>query len=600
MDKFLQIKIAYKPHCLQIIGMAILSFCFIQLHAQGISENIKINQLGYYPYANKLAIITGLDTAHNFYVVNKANNTIALTGKLGPVKQSLYSSTQTRFADFSKLSINGQYYIKVPGLGVSYSFSIKDHVYHALGVAALKAFYYQRASMPLVAKYAGKWNRAEGHPDNKVIIHPSAAGARRPAGAVIATPGGWYDAGDYNKYVVNSGISTGTLLSAYEDFPAYFKSLKTNIPESVNNTPDILNEALYNLRWMLTMQDPNDGGVYNKCTNAAFDKMIMPALATQPRYVVQKGTAATLDFAAVMAQSARIFKKFNKQYPGLADSCLTASAKAWQWALLNPALQYDQTAINKLYEPKIVTGAYGDKVFADEWFWAAAELFATTGKSEYYNVLSKGVNSVLTVPSWSNVQMLGYYALLHADVTLPASAKNTVGALKGRLIAFANNLLKHVNDSAFHTIMGQSKADFIWGSNAVAANQGIVLINAYLITHDKKYIDNALTNLHYLLGLNATGYCFITGAGSKSPMHPHHRPSIADGITEPVPGLMVAGPNPGMQDGTPYPFSEPETAYSDADGAYASNEIAINWNAPFVYLVNAAGALEFAINKTML
>ena len=132
---------------------------------------------------------------------------------------------------------------------------------------------------------------------------------------MISTPGGWYDAGDYNKYIVNSGITTGTLLSAYEDFPGYFNELYTNIPESGNDVPDILDEALYNIRWMLSMQDPNDGGVYNKCTNAAFDGMVRPGVTKLPRYVVQKGTAATLDFAAVSAQASRIFKKYNKQYP---------------------------------------------------------------------------------------------------------------------------------------------------------------------------------------------------------------------------------------------------------------------------------------------
>ena len=140
--------------------------------------------------------------------------------------------------------------------------------------------------------------------------------------------------------------------------------------------------------------------------------------------------------------------------------------------------------------------------------------------------------------------------------------------------------------------MGQSARDFNWGSNSNAANQGIALINAYFISSDKKFVDYALSNLDYLLGRNATGYCFLTGFGSKSPMHPHHRPSVADGITEPVPGLLAGGPNPGKQDKCEYAFSEPETTYSDVDCSYASNEIAINWNAPFVYLANAIEALQ--------
>jgi endoglucanase len=141
--------------------------------------------------------------------------------------------------------------------------------------------------------------------------------------------------------------------------------------------------------------------------------------------------------------------------------------------------------------------------------------------------------------------------------------------------------------------MGQSKRDFIWGSNSVAANQGVLLVNAYLLSGDRKYIDGALTNADYILGRNATGYCFITGLGSKSTMHPHHRQSVADGVDDPVPGLLAGGPNPGRQDHTEYAFTEPETAYNDNSGAYASNEIAINWNAPAAYLFNAIEALQY-------
>jgi endoglucanase len=154
----------------------------------------------------------------------------------------------------------------------------------------------------------------------------------------------------------------------------------------------------------------------------------------------------------------------------------------------------------------------------------------------------------------------------------------------------ADDYVALAQKNAFHTVMGTSTRDFVWGSSAVAANQGILLINAWLLTKEKKYIDYAMANLDYLLGRNATGYCFITGMGSRSPLHPHHRPSVADGITPPVPGLLVGGPNPGRQDRQTYPSAEAELAYLDDDRAYASNEIAINWNAPLVYL---AGAIEY-------
>ena len=575
--------------------VACLLYGVIVCNAQPGTNAIRINQLGYYINAPKIAIIAAAVPADDFYIISTVKKDTVFTGRLSQLRQSANSSLSTRMADFSVFHMAGTYSIAVPGLPPSYPFYIGNNANHAVAIAALKGYYYMRASMPLEAAYAGKWARPAGHPDNIVFVHPSAASDKRPAGTVIATPGGWYDAGDYNKYVVNSGISVGTLLSAYEDFSPYFDSLQTNIPESKDAVPDILNEVLYNLRWMLSMQDPYDGGVYNKCTNASFDGMVMPGVTKLPRYVVQKGTAATLDFAAVMAQCSRIVKNMSGQLPGLSDSCLHAAKKAWQWAMANPRLAYNQDSVNALYEPKITTGGYGDRSFEDEWFWAAAELYTIAKDKQYRTVINQRINDTMMLPSWGNVRMLGYYTLLRTAQTLPKDLSADIAHVKDRLLQFADAYLLPVKENAFQTVMGRTKKDFNWGSNSNAANQGIVLINAYFISKDKKYTDAALTNLDYILGRNATGYCFVTGMGTRSTMHPHHRPSVADGIADPVPGLMAGGPNPGMQDKCHYDFTEPETAYSDTDCSYASNEIAINWNAPLVYLANAIESLAYEV-----
>ena len=571
----------------------------MSVSAQSSRDIIKINQSGYYTNAPKIAVVASdyktdeyAGSNLSFFVLKTETGDTVFKAALGPIRQSANSSVKTRIADFSALHQSGSFSIYVPGIGTSYPLTIGNDVHKKAAIAVLKGFYYIRASMPLEEKYAGKWHRPAGHPDTAVLVHASAASAKRPAGTVISTPGGWYDAGDYNKYVVNSGITTGTLLTAYEDFAAYFDELNTNIPESGNGVPDILDEALYNIRWMLSMQDPNDGGVYNKCTNAAFDPMVRPGVTKLSRYVVQKGTAATLDFAAVMAQAGRLFKKYTKQYPRLSDSCMHAAEFAWAWALKNPALEYNQNAINQKFEPKITTGAYGDGSFTDEWFWAAAELLGTTGKKTYYDTVFKHATGPLQLPSWAGVRMLGYYTMARLNTTLPSFATALSENMRKQIVAFADVYLPRMASSAFGVVMGGSKNEFNWGSNSSAANQGIALINAYLITKDKKYADAALTNLDYLLGRNATGYCFVTGIGNKSTMRPHHRPSIADGIDDPVPGLLAGGPNPGMQDHAYYEHTEPETAYSDTDASYASNEIAINWNAPAVYLFNAMEALQ--------
>jgi endoglucanase len=343
---------------------------------------------------------------------------------------------------------------------------------------------------------------------------------------------------------------------------------------------------------MLTMQDPGDGGVYHKCTNAAFDGMVMPGVTKAPRYVVQKSTAATLDFAAVTAQAARIFQKFTRQLPGLADSCRRASIAAWHWAQDHTDLPYDQQTLNQSFTPPITTGAYGDRHLTDEFFWAAAELYITTSDAQYLATLQQQPGAPLSLPSWSNVAMLGNYSLLRHRKQLDASLQPALDSLAQQLLLMADDYVKKQPTTAFNTVMGENTKDFIWGSNAVAANEGMLLINAWLLKPDTKYLTAALSNLDYILGRNALNTCFVTGIGSHSTLHPHHRPSVADGIDAPVPGLLAGGPNPGRQDKQTYAYTEPETAYLDAAPAYASNEIAINWNAPLVYLAGAIEALQ--------
>jgi endoglucanase len=572
------------------------------LQAQQLSENIRLNQVGFYPAAEKIAVVVGENEEGKFYLKTADRSKIVYTGQLSATKPSEFSKKPTRVADFSQFTKAGTYVLDIPGVGYSYPFEIKKEVYKEVAGASLKGFYFNRVSTALPEQYAGKWSRPAGHPDNKVQVHASAATEQRPEGTVLSSPRGWYDAGDYNKYVVNSGITMGTLLSAYEDFPEFFKAQKLNIPESNNKVPDVLDEVLWNLRWLLSMQDPNDGGVYHKLTTANFEGMIMPAAAKNQRYVVQKNTPATLDFAAVTAQASRVYRNFSKEFPGLADSCLQASIRAWEWAQKNPAVLYDQNALNRLFEPDVTTGAYGDRDASDEFIWAAAELYTTTKKDSYYTAVNMLPDSLMPLPSWPQVRLLGYYTLLRHEKNLSPAAQKDLPEIKKRMVSFANNLMEGYTERSYRTVMGKTERDYIWGSSSVAANQGIALIQAYKLTGDKKYLQGALSNLDYLLGRNATGYSFLTGYGDKPVMNPHHRPSVADGVEEPVPGLLSGGPNAraAQQDKcTTYQSTSPDEVFTDDDCSYASNEIAINWNAPLVYLASAIEALQAKPGKGM-
>jgi endoglucanase len=559
-------------------------------------DPIRLNQVGYYPNSTKLAIVTGKVQSQFFCIVTSDGRDTVYNGSLSLEKKSAFSSTITRIADFTDFQQTGSFVLRIDRLTQSYPFEIRNDVYHELGKAVLKGFYFQRSSIPLDGKYAGKWRRGAMYPDNVVLVHPSASDDGRPAGTVISSPGGWYDGSDCNKYIVNSAITLNTLLGAYEDFSKYFDSLKINIPESDDKVPDILNEALYNIRWMFTMQDPFDGGIYHKCTNAGPDNMVMNAVAKEPRYVVQKSTAAALDFAAVMAQAGRVFESMKIQLPGLADSCLRASAKAWFWALKNPNVEYDQEKLDRQFKPAVTTSAYSDGQLDDEWMWAATEMFVTSKNRMYFDVMEQNIDDSVSLPSWNNVRMLAYYTMLRYQDNLPKYTIDMAGRMKERLLRIADDYLFHIPKNAFVTVMGQSKRDFVWGSNGIAANQGVLLINAFLLTGDQKYIEGSASNLDYLLGRNATGYCFVTGCfGTKSPMSPSHHSSMSNKVNEPVPGLLVGGPNVERKDRCRYPYTDPETSYVDDNSAYASNEVAIDWNAAMVYLVNAMEAMQYGL-----
>jgi endoglucanase len=541
---------------------------------------IKLNQLGFTPNAEKIAVVPAVE-ATSFTVVKAGTNDTVLSGTLSDAAVWEPARESVKLADFSSLTTTGTYELKVAGVADVASFSIATNPYSALNAAALKSFYFNRASTALLETHAGIFQRAAGHLDTNVFIHASAADTTRPEGTVISAPKGWYDAGDYNKYIVNSGITTYTLLAAYQRFPAYFAAQTLNIPESGDAVPDILNEAMWNLEWMLAMQDPNDGGVYHKLTSKGFSGFVMPEQDTSERYLVQKTTAASLDFAAVMAAASRVYADYESEYPGMSAKMLAAAKTAWLWANANPAIYYAQPA-------DIQTGAYGDNNVTDEFAWAAAELYISTKDDSYYSAF-KPTETSADVPGWGNVKSLGWMSLAQHLESLTVSADKAL--IKSRLDLLAADITHKKALSAYGVSM--ESGDFFWGRNSGALNQAMMLLEAYqLDTSKTAYRQAAQALLDYVLGRNATDYSFVTGFGSKSPMHIHHRPSSADGVVEPIPGFIAGGPHPDhFGDCSSYPSPLPAKSFVDLECSYSTNEIAINWNAPLVYVSAALQSL---------
>ncbi|WP_457421137.1 glycoside hydrolase family 9 protein [Roseateles sp. P5_E7] len=540
---------------------------------------IQLNQLGFLPGGAKWAALRGA-SADSFAIVDAATGQEVWRGPLGPAQRWEPAQEDVRLADFSALRRPGRYHLQLAGLAPSAPFVVAGDAYAALNAAAIKFFYFNRASLALDPAHAGVWARPAGHADDRVFVHASAAGPGRPAGATISAPKGWYDAGDYNKYVVNSGITIYSLLAAWEHFPALFMAQNLNIPESGNGMPDLLNEALWNLDWMLSMQDPADGGVYHKLTNKGFDGIVMPHEARSERYVVMKTTAATLDFAAVMAQASRVFAPFEAQRPGLSARMLAAARRAWAWAGAHPAVYYQQPA-------DIHTGGYDDAHVSDELSWAAAELYITTRDDAFWQALPQPLPKMES-PGWATVGALAWISLAHHRERLTPAADRKL--IERQILGTADTLALRWAQSPYRLAM--QRQDFEWGSNAVALNQALMLVQGYRLTGDRLHLDAAQAALDFVLGRHPTGYTMVTGFGTRSPLLPHHRPSGAAPKLPPVPGMIVGGSRPGGDDcKKAYPSQAPAKAYLDDFCSFTTNEIAINWNAPLVYVSAALQAL---------
>ena len=574
---------------------------------QTTTSPVRLNQVGYRPMQEKTATIM-LDEPITATILNADGDTV-WTAQTDVKLTNPVSGKACRMIDFSALTVPGTYTLIInPSLSspASAHFIIANHPYHELTRQALRAYYHQRASMATVEPFAEGYARPAGHPDDHVLVHASAATPERPEGTVISSPGGWYDAGDYNKYIVNSGFTMGVWLMAYEMNRAYFDTLILNIPESPANSlnvnslnvtrPDMLSEAMYNLRWMLTMQDL-DGGVYHKLTEPDFEGFIRPDECQKTRYVVMKTTAATLDFAATMALAARVYAPFEDIFPGFVEEAANAAKRAYEWAEANPAVYYDQPKMNQEFQPAITTGAYDDFDVNDEFYWAEVELNLLTGDERYKARLGDHARAIADTlakagkhylpATWGNVAELAYIDLL-------LQGKTDAGALLEYLEPYINQAY---TVSAFRSPYGNTETDFFWGCNSEGCCwRGVECMVAYHMTGDNKYRVAAEQCLNYILGQNATGYCYVTGFGTKPTEHPHHRLSY----THPkgtLPGFLAGGPNPMQQDaltdGVRYPKDVPaDESYLDERPSYASNEVTINWNVTLFALTAPLDALS--------
>ncbi len=530
--------------------------------------DVNVDQVGYISTEAKLAVFRGAALGSEFEVINADTEESVFKGKISEPKDYPSSGEDNAFGDFSDVKEPGNYYIKANDVK-SYTFKIGDDVFDSAYNDVVKMLYLQRCGCELTADLAGDFAHPACHTSEAVIYGTDKK---------IDVTGGWHDAGDYGRYVVPGAKTVADLFLSYELNPERFGD-NSGIPESGNGVPDILDEAKYELDWMLKMQDAETGGVYHKVTCANFPSMVMPQEETDELIVAPISVAATGDFAAVMAMSSRIYAKTNPEY---AATCKSAAEKAWAYLEANE----NNTGF---HNPKdIVTGQYDDPKQADERFWAAAELYKLTGDSKYRDVAVKEINASKYIPEgfgWAAVGYYGCFAYLTTPNNQLASDASYTKVKEGFLKA-ANGVVSYSKSDGYMNSL--LPGQYGWGSNMSVANNAMLLVLANKIEANDKYVQTAREHVHYLFGRNPLSISYVTGYGTVSPVNTHHRPSEALGKT--MPGMLVGGPDSKLED--PYAKNvlngkPPAKCYADNSQSFSTNEITIYWNSPLIVAMDS-------------
>ena len=515
-------------------------------------SEIFINQVGYLPGDEKTVFVSGACkcSAVEFVVRDRSSKKDVFTGKLYQAPDDKAVGEPVFKGDFSSLKDDGEYVVCING-SESFPFKISLNIYDEVCDSALQYFKEARCGQ-------GKCHAATaeiyGTKEKKNV------------------QGGWHDAGDYGRYVITGAKSVMDLLLAYRQTGGKF----TNF--------NLLDEVRFELEWMLQLQR-DDGGVYHKISCYNFCGFIMPEEEKEQLVIAPVSTCATADFAGCLAYASTFYKDTDTAF---AKKLVEAAVKAQNYLFSHD----DELYINP---PEITTGGYGDSDVSDERYFALCSLWAVTGEEKYIaHALKIREEKKKEIPdleqpwkggwredfSWSSVAGYGTEILLENADKLD---RKVLEEIKSDIIVQAEKTLQAARKSAF----GYCSNFISWGSNGAICDSGHLMIMAYDITKRKDLFIAAKQQIDYILGCNPLNYCYVTGEGTKNPVNPHHRPSIAR--KKIYRGMLVGGPCAELQDAYAKEHLEGMPAlkcYVDAVPSYSTNEVAIYWNSAFIYILS--------------
>ncbi|MBY6196035.1 glycoside hydrolase family 9 protein [Vibrio hangzhouensis] len=590
-----------------------------------IAENspIRANQVGFYPNADKLIFIASESKEPLRWTLQNAQGINIDLGRTQVFGLNPASGEHLHQVDLSAITAEqAGLTVSVDG-EKSFPFSIQKNLYRELKHDAFSYFYQNRSGIEIESRFVQRPDlaRPAGHLNDVVTCFDKedAWGNHWPGcDFSIDVTGGWYDAGDHGKYTVNSGITTWTLLNLYErgkwlDSAAQpFENETVNIPEANSEVNPVLSEARWNIEFMLSMQIPQGKSVSVPVGDQSDDKSLQltridasymafhkiadevwtgmplpPHKDDKKRYVGQPSTAATLNLAAIGAQCARIWREIDSSF---AQRCLTASEHAWKAAIKQPEVF--------AYDNFTGSGPYDDLSLSDDFYWAATELYISTGKPEYRDYLTASPHYLETPKGnietdgdifWQYTAPLGTISLAVVPNKL---GREAIAQARANIIQTATRYEAQVANEGYH--IPYSVKQYPWGSNSNLVNRSLFLIYANDFTGEVRYLKAAANAMDYILGANPMNISYITGYGTNAAQNPHHRfwaKAADEHSPAPAPGALIGGPNS-------ISFSDPiaatmkgkcvgQTCYKDNIGAWSLNEITINWNAPLVWVASA-------------
>lgn len=542
--------------------------------AANVGKFIMVDQFGYLPNLKKVAVLrfpkVGYDSNQSYWpqqlqVVNSANGSVVYTGwpqDWNGLKTDDSSGDQVWHFDFSQITTPGTYEIVDPNANQrSARFEIGDNVYRNVLIQAVRTFFYQRAGQTKSANNAGAgWADAASHLKAGQDTQARRFLDQNNASTARDLRGGWYDAGDFNKYTSWTSGYVQELLDTYSQNPTVWTD-DFNLPESYNGIPDLLDEVKWGLDSLVRLQN-SDGSVLSIVGVAHASP---PSAATGPSYYGDASTSATLSAAAAYAHGAKVFGGLNNAAMNTYAADLRARAqRAWNWAASNP------NVIFRNNEDSSRTAGLGagqqetdDKGRAELRLFAAIKLFAATGEATYRDYVDAHYTEAPMFAQWyvsafnaGSARNLLYYA------SLPGATSGVSSAIRTRFL----DMWGRSDYGGWGAVDSQKDpyrayiSDYTWGSNGTKGNAGTLFTEEsyYGISrHTADQVANAAADyLHYLHGVNPFGKVYLTNMnsfGAESSVNQIFHAWFSNGSAlwdsaktstyGPAPGFVVGGPN---------------------------------------------------------